>query len=109
MLKGIRVLLHVKTLAGVDDFGREEYTDSTVEVDNVLIGLPSEEDIVSANQMGKHVSYTLGIPKTDAHDWKDTEVEFWGKKFRTIGMPVQGIQGLVPLAWGRNVMVELYE
>lgn len=109
MLKGITVRLHVKTLTGVDDFGREEYSDSTVDVDNVLIGLPSETDIVTAGQMGKHVSYTLGIPKTDTHEWQNTEVEFWGKKFRTVGMPVRGIDGLVPLAWGRNVMVELYE
>lgn len=109
MLKGITVVLHVKEKTGEDDFGREEYSDTTVEVENVLVGQPTETDIVSANQMGKHVAYTLGIPKTDTHSWEDTEVEFWGKKWRTVGEPVQGIDGLVPLSWGRNVMVELYE
>lgn len=109
MLKGITVVLHVKEKTGEDDFGREEYSDTTVEVENVLVGQPTETDIVSANQMGKHVTYTLGIPKTDTHSWEDTEVEFWGKKWRTVGEPVQGIDGLVPLSWGRNVMVELYE
>ena len=108
MLKGITVKLHVKTLTGVDDFGREEYSDSTVDVDNVLIGQPSVTDVVTANQMGKHVSYTLGIPKEDTHEWQDTEVEFWGMKFRTVGKPVRGIDDLVPLDWGRNVMVEQY-
>lgn len=109
MLHGITVTLHVKEKTGEDDFGRKEYSDSTVEVDNVLVGQPSESDIVSANQMGKHVTYTLGIPKTDSHKWEDTEVEFWGKKFRTVGAPVRGIADMVPLPWGRNVMVELYE
>lgn len=109
MLKGITVTLHVKTKVDEDDFGRDEYSDDTVEVENVLVGQPSEADIVTANQMGKHISYTLGIPKEDTHDWKDTEVEFWGHKFRTVGMPVQGIEGMIPLVWGRNVVVECYE
>lgn len=109
MLKGITVILHVKTQSGEDGFGRPQYTDSTVAVDNVLVGQPSETDIVTANQMGKHVQYTLGIPKTDTHVWEDTEVEFWGKEWRTVGLPAQGIDTLVPLSWGRNVMVELYE
>lgn len=109
MLKGTRVTLHVKEKTGVDSFGRDEYSDSTVEVDNVLIGQPSETDIALANQFGKHVTYTLGIPKGDMHSWEDTEVEFWGKKWRTVGAPVRGIDGLVPLLWGRNIMVELYE
>lgn len=109
MLKGITVILHVKEKTGEDGFGREEYTDTTEEVCNVLIGQPTETDIVAANQFGKHVTYTLGIPKGDTHSWEDTEVEFWGKKFRTVGEPVQGIEGMVPLSWSRNVMVELYE
>ena len=98
MLKGITVTLHVKTKTGEDAFGADVY-----------IGQPTEADIVNANQFGKHVQYTLGIPKEDTHVWEDTEVEFWGKKFRTVGMPVQGIDEMVPLSWGRNVMVECYE
>ena len=109
MLKGITVKLHVKTKTGTDSFGADVYTDSVVEVENVLVGQPSESDIVNANLFGKHIQYTLGIPKGDDHIWEDTEVEFWGKKFRTVGMPVQGIEEMVPLAWGRNVMVEAYE
>lgn len=109
MLKGIPVKLHVKEKTGVDAFGAPVFSDGVVTVDNVLIGLPSENDIVMGNQFGKHIAYTLGIPKTDSHRWEDTEVEFWGKKFRTVGMPAQGIEPMVPLAWGRNVMVERYE
>ncbi len=109
MFKGITVTLHVKSKIGTDDFGADLYDDSTVRVDNVLVGQPTETDVVTANYFGKHVTYMLGIPKGDAHVWQDTEVEFFGKKFRTVGEPVQGIPGMVPLSWDRNVMVELYE
>ena len=108
-IKGEPVLLHVKEKTGVDDFGSETYEDRTVLVENVLIGQPTSDDVVSANLMGKHVAYTLGIPKGDHHAWEDTEVEFWGKKYRTIGIPMQGMEGLMPLSWGKNVMVERYE
>lgn len=109
MIKGVTVTLHIKTRTGVDDFGREKFSDSTVEVPNVLIGQPTEADIITANQMGKHVSYMLGIPKGDVHAWEDTEVEFWGKKWRTVGVPTQGIDDMIPLSWNRNVVVECYE
>lgn len=109
MLKGITVTLHVKEKTGEDAFGHPKYEDSTVEVENVLVGQPSSDDIVAANQLGKHISYTLGIPKGDTHSWENTEVEFWGRKWRTVGIPVRGIDGLVPLSWGQNVMVEVYE
>ena len=109
MIKGITVRLHIKEQTGEDPFGHPVYSDSVVDVDNVLVGEPSATDVISANQMGKHISYTLGIPKTDSHKWKDTEVEFFGKKFRTVGEPIQGIDALVPLDWNRNVMVEAYE
>jgi hypothetical protein len=109
MLKGITVKLHVKAQTGTDQFGAAEYEDSTVDVSNVLVGQPTEADVVMANQFGKHITYTLGIPKNDDHIWEDTEVEFWGHRFRTVGEPVHGIDGMVPLSWNRNIMVELYE
>lgn len=110
MLRGITVKLHVKEKTGEDGFGHPTYEDGgTVDVENVLIGQPSESDIVASNQLGKHVAYTLGIPKGDKHIWEDTEVEFWGGKYRTIGKPVRGIPGLVPLSWDQNIMVEQYE
>lgn len=110
MLRGITVKLHVKTKTGEDGFGHPTYEDGgTVGVENVLIGQPSESDIVTANGLGKRVAYTLGIPKGDKHIWTDAEVEFWGEKYHTIGKPVRGIPGLVPLAWDQNIMVEQYE
>lgn len=113
MFKGITVLLHIKKRVGTDDFGTSEYEDGgIVEIKNVLIGQPSEMDVTTANQMGKHIAYTLGIPVSDGHDWTDADVEFWGRKFRTVGITVQGMGGLVPPVWGevrKNIVVEAYE
>lgn len=113
MFKGITVLLHTKKVVGTDDFGSPEYKDGgTVEVKNVLIGMPSDTDITTANQMGKHIAYTLGIPVSDDNDWTNADVEFWGRKFRTVGITVQGLGGLVPPVWGevrKNIVVEAYE
>lgn len=68
-------------------------------VGNVLIGEPA------AN--GRE--YTLGIPKGDTHVWTDTLVSFWGKSWRTIGYPNEGIAENIPLSWGKNVHVRLCE
>ena len=68
-------------------------------VGNVLIGEPSEG--------GR--AYTLGIPKGDTHVWTDTLVSFWGKSWRTIGYPNEGIAENIPLSWGKNVHVRLCE
>lgn len=106
-MKGISVILHVKTPAGADSLNNPVYEDETVTVDNVLVGQPSTEDITSSISLhGKRVEYVLGIPKGDEHVWEDTEVEFFGRKFRTFGGVMQGIEELVPTAWHKKVMVE---
>lgn len=104
------VELAVKTESGTDDFNRATYDVSWVAVDNVLIGEPSTEDITDTlNLTGKHLAYTLGLPKGDANDWTNTEVKFFGKTFRTIGDPIQGIEANIPTRWHKKVKVELYE
>ena len=109
IIKGTPVKLHVKTQSGVDSFKRPVYTDEIVIVDNVLIGSPSTEDVTSEmNLSGKRIAYTLGIPKGDSHDWVNAEVEFFGMKFRTIGIPTQGIEENIPLDWNKKVQVERY-
>lgn len=71
-------------------------------VDNVLIGSPS-----SGSCCGETVAeYVLGIPKGDTHDWLDRKVRFFGREFRTIGFPEQGIEANIPLSWGMNVHVQ---
>lgn len=109
-MHGISIILYEKTEAGMDPFGKPIYTEAPLVVENVLIGEPSNEDIVDAlNLYGKRVAYTLGIPKGDLHTWEDSTVEFFGQRFRTIGFPTQGIEELIPLAWNKKVKVERYE
>jgi hypothetical protein len=109
-LHGVTITLYERTQSGTDPFNRPVYTESPVEVGNVLIGEPSTQEIVDTlNLTGKKLAYTLAIPKGDAHDWKDRTVEFFGERFRTIGEPTQGIDALIPLDWNMKVKVERYE
>lgn len=109
-MKGETIQLVVKTKTGTDPFGAPIYTEELVNVDDVLIGQPSSDDVISELSLsGKTIAYMLGIPKGDAHNWVDTEVQFWGKRFRTIGIPITGTQANIPLRWGQNIKVEAYE
>ena len=79
-------------------------------VDNVLISPSSTEDITSQmNLTGRKAEYTLAIPKGDLHDWEDKEVLFFGKRWKTFGIPLEGIEEMLPLTWNKKVMVERYE
>lgn len=109
-IKGITVTLIVKTKNGKDDFGHPIYENKEIQVDNVLVVPASTEDVTNQlNLTGKKASYTLGIPKGDQNEWKDREVRFFGRKWRTIGIPQEGIESMIPLSWNRKVMVEVYE
>lgn len=108
-MRGVSVVLHVKTESGSDEFGAPIYTDTTVTVDNVLIGEPTSDQVMQElNMHGKRLAYVLGIPKGDSNTWTDTEVEFFGEKFKTYGEPTQGIDHLIPLSWNKKVKVERY-
>lgn len=109
-IKGIDVVLYVKTQIGVDKFNAPVYDERAETVSNVLVGEPTTDDIVNEIQLyGKHLAYTLAIPKGDVHDWSNVTVEFFDKKFRTYGDITQGIDALIPLDWNRKVKVERYE
>ena len=73
------------------------------------MGEPSSDDVISElNLSGKRIAYVLAIPKGDTHTWEDTEVEFWGMTFKTVGIPTQGIEENLPLSWNKKVKVERY-
>ncbi|WP_443713875.1 hypothetical protein [Ruminococcus sp.] len=109
-IKGIPVKLSVRTQKGIDDFNRPTYEVSQEVVENVLVGEPSAEDVVNElNLSGKRIAYVLAIPKSDTHTWENTEVEFWGMTFKTVGIPTQGIDDNIPLQWNKKVKVERYE
>lgn len=106
---GISIVLYDKEQAGVDGFGRPIYEETAETVDNVLVGEPSAEEIIDTlNLTGKHLAYTLAIPKGDTHTWTDRKVEFFGETFHTFGTPTQGIEELIPLDWNKKVKVERY-
>ena len=109
-IKGITVTLIGKTKNGKDDFGHPIYENKETQVDNVLVVPASTEDVTNQlNLTGKKAIYTLGIPKSDQNEWKDHEVHFFGRKWRTIGIPLEGIEAMMPLEWNKKVMVEAYE
>ena len=109
-IKGIPVKLSIKTQTGVDGLNRPIYETSQEVVENVLVGEPSAEDVVNElNLSGKRIAYVLAIPKGDTHTWENTEVEFWGMTFKTVGIPTQGIDDNIPLKWNKKVKVERYE
>ena len=109
-MKTTTVKLLVKTITGYDGFGEPIYSEVTEDVPGVLVGSPSADDIVSATQLyGKKITYVLGIPKGDTHNWVDAEVEIWGERYRTFGFPTTGEPENIPLKWGKNVKVERYD
>lgn len=109
-MKGITVTLYEVTQSGTNAFNEPVFTETPVEVENVLVAPASDNEILSAtNLYGRKVVYTLGIPKGDTHNWENRKVSFFGETFRTFGIPTEGIEHLVPTAWNKKVMVERYE
>lgn len=108
-MKGITVQLAVRTQTGTDIFGQPEYTDEMVNVDDVLVGEPTTEEINDAlTVFGKRVQYRMAIPKGDTHDWEDTSVilpEPFAGIYRTVGYATAGIEANIPLRWNKKVLI----
>lgn len=110
MIKGITVTLYERTKSGEDPFGAPIYEEKAEDVANVLVSPASSDDMVSELSMtGKHIVYTLNIPKGDAHDWTDRRVDFMGESWRTVGIPQEYIEAMTPTSWNKKVNVERYE
>ena len=110
MIKGIHVTLYEKVKAGEDDFGHTIYQETETTVENVLVAPASVSEIIEMqNLTGKKAVYNIAIPKGDTHKWADCKVEFFGKMWRVIGFPQEGIEKNIPLAWNQKWMVERYE
>ncbi len=109
-MRGVTVTLYEKTQTGVDGLNNPVYSVSPVQVENVLVGEPTTDDITSSISLyGKQLRYMLGLPKGDAHVWTDTEVEIFGERYRTFGDTIQGIEANVPTPWHHKVRVERCE
>lgn len=109
-IKGITVTLINKEEIDRDPFDNPIYEDIEIEVDNVLISPTSSDDIVNTKDLtGRTAVYTLAIPKDDTNTWENQEVRFFGERWRVFGIPLQGIEDLIPLDWNKKVTVERYE
>lgn len=108
-MKGTTIQLMVKSQTGTNPLGEPVYEETPEDVPGVLVGSPSADDVTSTMELyGKHISYMLGIPKGDTHDWTDAEVIIRGERYRTIGHPITGEPENIPLMWGKNIRVERY-
>lgn len=112
MLKGVTIQVIVQSQTSTDWANRPVYSEEAQDVANVLVGEPSTEDITNTlNLYGKHVAYTLAIPKGDTHNWVDTKVILpapFAGTYKTIGYPTAGIEENIPLLWNKKVKVERY-
>lgn len=113
-MRGTVVTLFEKTKSGTDPFGNDVYTETAVQVPNVLVGEPTSDDIITSTQLyGKVIRYMLGIPKGDVHNWQDVKVQ-WSDAYgvmhvcRTFGLPITGIEDNIPTPWHMKVRCEDY-
>lgn len=111
-MRGVTVLIMVKTKIGTDDFNQPIFAETTEQVDDVLVGEPSSDDIVNSQTLyGAKVLYRLAIPKGDTHDWDGTKVilpEPFAGEYMTVGIATAGIEANIPLRWNKKVLLERY-
>lgn len=108
----ISVTLYEKTQSGVDAFNRPTYTETPAVIDGVNVGTPTSDDIVNDQTLSdKKIAYVLAIPTGDTHTWEDSVVEFYGRKWHTVGVTTQFIDGFMgaDYPWNKKIKVEAYE
>lgn len=109
-MKGIPITLYNKVEIGRDAFNKPIYDDVPETVENILIEPLSDSEVLETLSLtGRKAVYRIGIPKGDQHDWTDKKVSFFGQDFRAIGIPIEGIEEMIPLEWNKKVTVERYE
>lgn len=109
-IKGMTITLIDKVEVDRDPFNKPIYQDKPIEIENVLVAPTSSDDVINELSLsGRKAVYTLAVPKGDTHDWEEKEVLFFGKRWRAFGIPLEGMDHLIPLDWNKKVMVERYE
>ena len=63
----------------------------------------------STSLYGKKAVYTLGIPKSDDHNWENAKIEFFGDTWRSFGIPLKGLDNMIRGKWNLKVMGERCE
>lgn len=107
-IKGIDVILYRKIEdEGTLPTGEKIKSSTKIIVKDVLVAPTTSDDIPTQLDIGKFKElYTLAIPKNDDNIWDDSEVEFFNKKYKVIGSPLEGIEENIPLRWNKKVIVE---
>ena len=109
-MKGVTVTLKQKIPNGTDPFGQPIYETAEIQVNDVLVGEPSSNDIVNVQTLyGKRVAYTLAIPKGDVNTWYKGQVVLpapWNAAFNVIGDFTAGIEENIPTRWNKKVHLE---
>lgn len=110
-MRGITVILYDRTETGKDALNKPIYTETAVQVDNVLVAPSASMEVLEPTNLdGRRGDYTMAIPKGDTNDWSaGKKVSFFGQDWRIIEMPEEGIEWLIPLSWNKKVRVERYE
>lgn len=109
-MRGITVTLYEKTQVGLDPANVPVYDEIPVQVENVLVAPETTVQLTSEIDLrGGEADYILAIPKGDTHNWNDSKVEFFGQTFRSVGIPIQGIDENIPLGWNMKVKVKRIE
>lgn len=113
-MKGIKVTLYELKEDGRDALNNPIYKETPVDVENVLVGQPETDDVTSAISLyGKQISYMLGIPKGDTHEWTDKKVSWTDAQgntqtVHTFGFPIMGVEANIPGKWHMKVRCEAY-
>ena len=110
MLNRTTVTLISKTKTGTDDFNRPIYKETEIAVSGCVVGSPSADDVTTElNLSGKHVLYEILIPNGDMNDWTGREVSISGKRYRTIGTPVEIFGNFPHIPCSKRIAVERFE
>lgn len=110
MIQGTTIQLVDKVRVDSDPFGAPIYSESLIEVDNVLVAQPVPSQINDMlNLYGKRLAYSIGIPKGDTHTWKEQDVIIFGERFHVFTEVTKGIEANVPGPWHHVYGVERYE
>ncbi len=101
--------VHKRNIGG-NAFGEPMYNETYEEIENVLVAPVNVSDIQVeiTDPTKRREMLTLAIPKGDAHDWEDARIIYKGKRYRTVGIPDEGIEELIPLRWHKKVTIERY-
>ena len=114
-MRGTTVTLYEQTITGYDAFNAPIYTETPTQVNDVLVGEPSTDDITTSTELfGKTLVCMLGIPKGDTHDWTDKKVSWvdaYGEThvLQTFGFPITGIEANIPTRWHKKVRCAAYD